>query len=242
MTGAVLDELAVTDVWRRFGRRAALRGVSFRLRAGEVVGLLGPNGAGKSTLLSVLATLVRPTSGRVTYGVLDAATDDAAIRREIGFLGHELGVYPELTARENLQFFGTLCGVPDVTGAAARALARAGLAGRADDPVSSYSRGMRQRLGLERVLLHGPRLVLLDEPFTGLDDASNALLVGRLRELRDAGAMILLATHDLDLVDGLIDRALVLVDGRLDELSPGSPVRAAYRAHVSARTGATTRS
>jgi heme exporter protein A len=207
--------LTVTDVARHYGRRKALSQISFTCDAGEIVGLLGPNGAGKSTLLNVLATLVTPSRGSVQYGDRSASEGGAEIRGVIGMLGHDLFLYPELTARENLTFFAQLYGVPDVAGTVTAALDQAGLAERADDFVSSFSRGMRQRVALERALLHGPRLILLDEPFTGLDQASTAALVARLQERQQAGCLIILATHDLDVAEGLLSRAIYLKDGRM---------------------------
>ena len=230
--GAVVsfDTIAVEDVSRHFGRRRALSRVSFTASRGSVLGLLGPNGAGKSTLLAILATLQAPTSGRVAYGSLSAKEHGAALRSAIGVLGHDLFLYPELTARENLVFFAALGGVTDSASAAGRSLEGAGLADRADDPVTSFSRGMRQRLALERALIHAPRLVLLDEPFTGLDDASTGMLVSRLRQLRDDGAIVVLATHDLELADGLLDHAVFLRDGRVvDSLARPAGLRETYR-------------
>jgi heme exporter protein A len=191
--------------------------VTFRAGGGAILGLLGPNGAGKSTLLSMLATLIRPTSGRIAYGQLEAADGPASIRARIGVLGHDLFLYPDLTARENLAFFAGLYGAADRHAAADAALARAGLHDRGDDPVSSLSRGMRQRVALERALIQQPRLVLLDEPFTGLDDRSTAALVARLHRLRAEGAIVVLATHDLDVADGLLDEAIFLREGRVAE-------------------------
>jgi len=206
--------VTVDDVSRTFGRRRALHRVSFSSSRGEIVGVLGPNGAGKSTLLGVLSTLLRPTSGSVAYGSA-GATDAEALRSRIGVLGHDLFLYPELTARENLRFFASLYGVADADARVASALATAGLEARADDLTSAYSRGMRQRVALERALIHSPRLVLLDEPFTGLDDASASALVERLRGLKREGRIVILATHDLDLADGLLDHAIFLRDGRV---------------------------
>jgi len=223
-------ELTAEDVSRHFGRRRALSKISFQTRTGSILGLLGPNGAGKSTMIAVLATLLRASGGAVRYGTHTAAVAGAALRARIGILGHDLFLYPELTARENLAFFAGLYGAADGNAAADAALARAGLGDRAHDPISSFSRGMRQRVALERSLIHGPRLVLLDEPFTGLDDASTAALVARLRGLRDEGAMIILATHDLDLAEGLLDEALFLRDGRmLDAVARPGALRSTYR-------------
>ena len=210
--------ISFTDVSRHFGRRRALSRVSLRCEAGEIVALLGPNGAGKSTLLAIASTLLEPSSGTVRYGDLDRDRD---LRARIGLLAHDLYLYPELTAAENLTFFARLHELADVGERVERALGSARLAERRDDPVGGFSRGMRQRLALERALLHEPRLALLDEPFTGLDDASSAALVERLRQLRSRGAIVLLATHDLDTIDGLVDRALLLRDGRLIPIEDG---------------------
>jgi heme ABC exporter ATP-binding subunit CcmA len=224
------ERVVVADVSRHFGRRRALSRVSFEIRRGEILGLLGPNGAGKSTLLSMLATLLLPTSGRITYGDHDAAASGSALRARIGVLGHDLYLYPELTARENLAFFAGLYRSPDPQADAMAALERAGLADRAADPVSGFSRGMRQRVALERALIHAPRLVLLDEPFTGLDDASAGALLARLRALRDAGGLVVLATHDLDLAEGLLDVAIFLRDGRIvDARARPESLRHTYR-------------
>jgi heme exporter protein A len=209
-----MQRLSVVDVARHYGRRKALSQISFTCEAGEIVGLLGPNGAGKSTLLNILATLLTASKGRVEYGD-GAVTVGAEIRSRIGMLGHDLFLYPELTARENLTFFAQLYGLADVARAVAGALDQAGLSDRADDLVSGFSRGMRQRVALERALLHDPKLILLDEPFTGLDQTSTAALVARLQERQRAGRLIVLATHDLDVAEGLLSRAIYLKDGRM---------------------------
>src|SRR5438552_690384 len=230
MVSIDFSELTAEDVSRHFGRRKALSRISFQTRTGSILGLLGPNGAGKSTMLAVLATLLRPSDGSVRYGTHAAGTTSAALRARIGILGHDLFLYPELTARENLTFFAGLYGAVDAHAVADSALERAGLGDRAHDPISSFSRGMRQRVALERALIHSPRLVLLDEPFTGLDDASAAALVARLRGLRDGGAIVVLATHDLDLAEGLLDSALFLRDGRMvDAVARPDALRSTYR-------------
>jgi heme ABC exporter ATP-binding subunit CcmA len=208
-------DLSIRELSRNYGRRRALAKVSMECRAGDIVGLLGPNGAGKSTLLSIVSTLTAPTSGEVRYGGRTAAEIGSPLRSRIGVLSHDLHLYPELTARENLLFFSELYGVPDAAARASSALQRAGLSDRGDDLVQGFSRGMRQRLALERALLHAPRLLLLDEPFTGLDDESTVALIARLKELRAAGHIVLVATHDLDTAEEVLDRAVVLRDGRL---------------------------
>jgi ABC-type multidrug transport system ATPase subunit len=151
----------------------------------------------------------------------------------VGVLGHDLFLYPDLTARENLMFFARLHAVPDAARRVEQGLESARLADRANDRVGGFSRGLRQRLALERSLVHDPRLVLLDEPFTGLDDASAALLVNRLRQLRQDGAIVIMATHDFDTADGVVDQAVCLVNGRMGRIAAGSdPLRSRYRAAV----------
>ena len=137
------------------------------------------------------------------------------MRARIGLLGHDLYLYQELTAAENLRFFARVYDLDGVERRIDAALERAGLEDRRDDPIAGFSRGMRQRLALERALLHDPRLLLLDEPFTGLDDAAREALRTRLRDARSHGAIVLLTTHDKAAVEGLTDAALTLVDGRL---------------------------
>jgi heme exporter protein A len=226
------DSVQLADVSRHFGRRRALAKITLTARAGDIVGLLGPNGAGKSTLISVLATLARPTSGEVLYGGETADRLGVTLRRRLGLLGHELFLYPELSARQNLTFFAQLYGLDAATLVPA-ALERAGLADRADDDVSGFSRGMRQRLALERALLHQPRLVLFDEPFTGLDDRAVSMVSDRLREIAAGGAIVVLATHDLDVADGLVTRAAVIKAGRLVADEPAvTGLRARYRSVV----------
>ena len=227
---AEFNHVAVDDVSRHFGRRRAVSRVTFTARSGTILGLLGPNGAGKSTLLAMLATLLRPSSGTIRFGSLDPRADGAGVRGRIGVLGHDLFLYPELTALENLAFFAGLYRRAEPSAVALRALEQAGLADRAGDPVNSFSRGMRQRVALERALIHEPRLALLDEPFTGLDDTSAAALVRRLGTLRQSGAIVILATHDLDLAEGLLDEAVFLRDGRVAAaVSRPERLRSTYR-------------
>ncbi|HKY22609.1 MAG TPA: ABC transporter ATP-binding protein [Vicinamibacterales bacterium] len=226
-------DLSIRELSRNFARRRALSRVTFDCRAGEIVGLLGPNGAGKSTLLSIVSTLMSPSSGDVRYGTLTAGEGGADLRSRLGVLSHDLHLYSELTARENLAFFAALYDVADADARIARALDRARLADRADDTVQRFSRGMRQRLALERALLHAPRLLLLDEPFTGLDDRSTQTLIERLGALKAEGCITLLATHDLDVAEAVLDRAVVLNDGRLVAVETDvKDLRRRYRAHV----------
>ena len=222
--------LTLDEVSRHFGRRRALTRVSFRCDAGEILALLGPNGAGKSTLLSIAATLLVPSSGIVRYGDQRASQARGSLRARIGLLGHDLYLYPELSAAENLRFFGRMYDVPLLERRIDTALERAGLADRRDDPVLGYSRGMRQRLAVERALLHEPRLVLLDEPFTGLDDTATVTLQHRLSGLREQGCIVILTTHDLETIEPIASRAVMLRNGRLITVQQGAgSLRERYR-------------
>jgi ABC-type multidrug transport system ATPase subunit len=229
------DSVHLIGVSRHFGRRRAVSRVSLSIQCGEIVGLLGPNGAGKSTLIGILATLVAPSTGVLRYGG-GSARDGVPARGRIGLLAHELHLYAELTARQNLQFFARLHDLDP--GVVAAALEAADLADRGDDDVATFSRGMRQRLALERALLHRPRLVLLDEPFTGLDDRGVTAIIGRIKRVAAAGAIVVVATHDLDVADGLVTRAVVVRDGRViaDEAASGD-LRNRYRLLIGDRRG-----
>lgn len=211
---AVLEAAALVQ---RFGRTVALRGVDLELAPGERLAVLGDNGAGKTTLLRVLATASRPAGGELRIFGLDAQRRRDAIRARLGWLAHAPGLYPALTARENLAFFATLHGLP-----AARAdecLARVGLEGDARRPAGELSRGRQQRLAIARTLLHDPELWVLDEPDTSLDGAGRDLL-GELAE----GRTVVLSTHDRELAARVCTRALELRDGRAVERPPLSVV------------------
>jgi heme exporter protein A len=225
------NAVTLTDVTVDFGRRRALSRVHATFRAGEIVAVLGPNGAGKTTLLLVAATLLRPSAGEVRFG--DSPRDAAGVRHRIGVVGHDLYVYSDLSAEENLRFFARLYQVPDVEKRIYDALETAGLRDRADEPIGAYSRGMRQRLAIERALIHNPRLVLLDEPFTGLDETSTVRLKQRLQALRQNGCIVIVTTHDIEAVEGVADRALLLNHGRLSPIEPGpGTLRERYRGAV----------
>jgi heme exporter protein A len=231
----VLDftSLTFTGVSRYFGRRRALSDVSLTFESGRLIALLGANGSGKSTLLSIAATLLDASAGEVRYGSQTARQAGPALRGRIGVLGHDLYIYPELTAAENLRFFADLYGLDSPGERVREALASAALTDRSDDQAGAFSRGMRQRLALERALLHQPRLLLLDEPFTGLDEASSLSLRHRLARERDRGAIVVVTTHELEAIEGLVDDAYVLSRGRVNLLVPGAgSLRDRYRQQV----------
>lgn len=230
------DTVHVDDVSRHYGRRRALAHVTLQAQQGEILGLFGPNGAGKSTLISILSTLLRPSGGGVRYGAHTVAETGDALRGQIGVLGHDLYLYGDLTARENLRFFGRLYGLDRLEVRVTDALARARLSDRADDRAGSFSRGLRQRLAFERALLHDPRLVLLDEPFTGLDDDSAQVLIERLGTLRDAGHIVVMATHDFDTAEAVVNRSLCVDRGRAWPVADGAgTLRERYRRTLAER-------
>ena len=196
-----------------------LEGVSCRVGAGEALGLFGPNGAGKTTFLRLLATLLRPSGG--TLRLFDSAPHDSAVRRRLGFLGHESFLYPDLTPVENLTFYGRAYNLSDLGVRIATALEQVGLRDWGDTPVRMFSRGMEQRLALARTLLHEPDLLLLDEPYTGLDSRGVTTLQTTLARAKGQGKTIVLTTHDFALGLELCDRALILNRGRIAWHSAG---------------------
>ena len=183
----------------RFGLRRVLCGVGLALRRGESMALFGPNGAGKTTLLRILASLLKPLKGELEIEGSRLAGREARRlwRGRIGFLSHHTMLYDRLTARENLLFFARLYRAREAASRCDRLFARLGLAGREDDLVSGYSRGMQQRLALARALIHDPDLLLLDEPFSGLDPEAAAGLSALMREWSAAGKTVLFTSHDL---------------------------------------------
>jgi ABC-type multidrug transport system ATPase subunit len=196
----------------------ALRGVSARFSRGRVSVVLGGNGSGKSTLLSLVGTLSRPTSGTVSHGALGRGRDE--VRRELGWLGHEALCYGDLTGRENIELAARLYGV-DASQAFEAARARFQLGAFSERLVRTYSRGQRQRVALARALTHSPRLVLLDEPTTGLDRDGIALLERVVREEAVRGAVVVVVTHDETFAEHIADERLVLERGEVKEASAG---------------------
>jgi heme exporter protein A len=190
-----------------------VNGVDFTLRAGECLALFGPNGAGKTTLLRVLAGLLRPSEGSVRLAGKQSR-DDAEARGMVGLISHQTMLYGPLTARENTEFAARLYGVREARGAATRALDRMRMLGHADVPVRALSRGMQQRVSIARAIVHEPAVVLLDEPYTGLDAAGGAALTEMLHQLRSHGATLVLVTHNVDEGLALASHAAVMLDGR----------------------------
>jgi heme exporter protein A len=219
----------VVALERRFGRRVAIRDVTFTVRNTECLALFGPNGAGKTTLLRVLAGLLRPTNGSARVAGVELPGGPAA-RAVVGLISHESMLYSALTALENIEFAAKLYGVPSPRQAALRALDRMRVADRADSPVRALSRGMQQRVSIARAMVHDPRVVLLDEPYTGLDEAGAAALTDALTTLKSEGAALVLVTHHLGEGLAIASHTAIMRDGRfVDYAERGNVALDTYR-------------
>lgn len=207
------EEIAVlSGVTRRFGRQVAVNALDLTLRAGERVGLVGHNGAGKSTMIKMMLGLLRPSVGSVrVLGDDPAASASARDRGRLGYLPENVALYPSMTGAETLAFYARLKRLS--VGRNRELLEKVGIAEAAERRVGTYSKGMRQRLGLAQALLGNPRVLLLDEPTTGLDPALRQHFYAILRELAAEGAMVLLSTHALAELEGQIDRVVVMNQG-----------------------------
>jgi heme exporter protein A len=228
--------LQADDIRKTFGHFSALAGVTLNVARGEFLALFGRNGAGKTTFLKIAATLIRHTHGKLRIEGLDIREEPEKARRHIGFLSHNTYLYRDLNPVENLRFFARLYEVPQPEKRIESLLDRVGLRRRAADPVRAFSRGLHQRLGIARVMLHDPSLILLDEPYTGLDANAVDILNDLLDEARAAGKTIILTTHDLE--QGLrgATRAAIIDRGKLvftGNASDGA-IRDAYASYIRA--------
>jgi heme exporter protein A len=222
------------DIRKTFGHFTALAGVTLNVERGEFLALFGRNGAGKTTFLKVAATLVRHTHGKLRVEGVDISEEPEKARRHIGFLSHNTYLYRDLNPVENLRFFARLYGLNEPEKRIGALLDRVGLRRRAADPVRAFSRGLHQRLGIARVMLHDPSLILLDEPYTGLDANAVEILNELLDEASRAGKTIILTTHDLD--QGLrgatraviIDKGKVVFTGKAKD----PEIRDAYASYI----------
>jgi heme exporter protein A len=203
------------DLGRRFAGVTALQAVDLTVASGEAVAVFGPNGAGKTTLLRVLATLLRPSAGVVRLFGQGIRDGGAAARRRMGFLSHRSFLYPDLTPTENLHFYARMFRVPSSAERVRALLDQVGLAGWAHRPVRTLSRGLEQRCALARALLHQPDLLLLDEPFSGLDMGAVQMLSQTLRQVHARGTTLLMTTHDFERGFEVCTRAVILRRGRL---------------------------
>jgi heme exporter protein A len=231
----VLVEARALEKW--FGPHPAVRKLDFTLRSGEFLTLFGPNGAGKTTLLKMLAGSLKPTRGELRFAAAEG-DDEHAWRRRIGVLSHQTYLYSQLSAEENLRFYARLYALPDVRARIEELLTQVGLLDRAGELVRTFSRGMQQRLALARTLLHDPQMVLLDEPYTGLDPHAARMLRGVLAYLRDGRRTILLVTHNLSQGLELADRVVIQVAGRWVYDRPRASIDAAlFEQEYSDRVG-----
>ncbi|HSF82092.1 MAG TPA: heme ABC exporter ATP-binding protein CcmA [Anaerolineales bacterium] len=205
--------IEVRKLVKRFGLKTVLRGLDFQVRQGEFVALLGPNGAGKTTFLRILASLSRPSLGEVRISGYRLPAQAAAVRRRLGVVSHQPLLYGDLTAEENLRFYGRMYGLKGLTERVAEVLELVGLVNRRRDLVRTYSRGMQQRLAIGRAVLHDPEVVLFDEPHTGLDQDACNMLDGVLREVAARGRTVVMTSHDLARTAELASRFDVLSRG-----------------------------
>jgi len=207
--------IAIHSLSKTFGNQYALRKVSLNLNQGDFLTIFGPNGAGKTTLIRILSTLTSVSDGDVAITGFVLDKEPEPIRRNIGVIAHQTFLYEELTAEENLRFYGKLYQVADLESKIESMLTDVGLQQRKNDPVRTFSRGMQQRLSIARAMIHDPTILLLDEPYTGLDQHAAEMLTGWLRRLRSSHRTTLMVTHDLERGIDLADRVAILHNGRL---------------------------
>jgi ABC-2 type transport system ATP-binding protein len=211
---------------KSYGDLKAVDRISFEIREGEIYGLLGPNGAGKTTTLSMVSGLLQPDEGRVVFGGIDLAAEPLRVKQELGVVPQDVALYEELTARENLHFWGGLYGLSGakLKDAITAVLEQVGLTGRADAKVGTYSGGMKRRLNLSLGLVHRPRVVMMDEPTVGIDPQARANILGVVRDIAKSGTTILYTTHYLEEAEefcdriAIMDHGTILAEGTLDEL------------------------
>lgn len=212
----------------------AVDGIDFAVRRGEIFGLLGPNGAGKTTVISIICTLLRPTSGSVILCSLDTSLRPARLRSLFGLAPQEIALYPSLTARENLHYFGSLYGLSGrfLRRRVEECLALVGLSDRGGTRIDTFSGGMKRRANLAAAILHTPRVLFLDEPTVGIDAQSRNLILENLKTLRDDGATIVYTTHYMEEAENLCERVAIMDRGKI--VAEGSP-----RSLVAAMDGCT---
>ena len=215
MTVQETPAIEVRKLTKAFGHQAALRGVDLHVDEGEFLALFGPNGAGKTTLIRVVSSLTRPTAGTVRVRGEDLGKAGTSLRRHSGLISHNPLLYGDLTPDENLRFFARMYDLPDAAARIDAVLEQVGLVVRRRDPVRTFSRGMVQRLAIARAILHDPAIMLLDEPYTGLDLQAADMLRAVLEELAALNRTVILTTHNLEQGLEMCDRAAILNRGRV---------------------------
>ena len=224
--------LACAGLTKRYGRVAALRGVTLSVSPGECVAVFGRNGAGKSTFLEIAGSLIRSYEGTVSIFGEDIRHASLETRRAVGFVLHDICLYSDLTVLDNLRFFARLYGVPNPGARAKDLLERVELGARGASTIRELSRGMKQRAAIARALVHEPRLLLLDEPFTGLDEISSQSLATMLREFANHGGTVIMSTHDVERAYPVATRAVILERGSLSYDRPTSQADLAEFRHA----------
>ncbi len=214
MTGGTAVALEARDLVREYGSVVAVDGIDLKLAPGEALTVFGPNGAGKSTLLGMLGGAMHPTRGTVSIGGVAIDPSVTSWRHRVGILSHRGFLYARLTAAENLRFYADLFGLDDPEARVAQGLGRVGLTDRARTEARHLSHGMKQRLSLARALLHDPEIVLLDEPYTGLDPSAAAVLRNVLGELKDGARTVVVVTHNLREGLAMATRVAIQLRGR----------------------------
>ena len=207
--------IQIEGLVKSFGHTYALRGVDLEVAEGEFLTIVGPNGAGKTTLLRILATLLKPTNGLVRINGLDLTPRDPEIRRQIGFVSHQPLIYSNLTVEENLHFYGRIYDVHRLEERVGALLDLVGLDGRRHSLAGTLSRGMKQRLSVARSIIHEPAIMLLDEPYTGLDQQATRMLRGLLGAVSPESHTVVMTTHNLEQGLDLCDRLVILSRGRI---------------------------
>ncbi|HEX3036858.1 MAG TPA: heme ABC exporter ATP-binding protein CcmA [Thermodesulfobacteriota bacterium] len=205
-------DIIAEGVTKSFGNVQALRGVDLKVKIGEFLTVFGPNGAGKTTLIKLLATLTKPTSGNVTIANHDIKVEPDKVRAVLGVISHDPYLYENLSAIENIRFFASLYGISAVEERSIQVIKRVGLEGRMHDLVRTFSRGMKQRLAVARAVIHEPKILLLDEPYTGLDQHGSRIFTEMLGWLKAENRTVVMTTHDI--AEGLeISNSVAILSG-----------------------------
>ena len=219
--------IEIQGLTKAYGRKVALKDINLTIGAQEVIGLIGPNGAGKTTLIKLICSLLRPTRGTIAVHGKDV-TKDVGYKARMAYMAENAGYYEAMSAFEYLNVFGRYHSVPDMRKKSIECLSEVGLRDYGDERIATFSKGMKQRLGIARCLLNDPELVLMDEPLTALDPRGKADVIGLIAALRDRGATVIISSHELRYMDDLCDRLCILKDGRLVE--DGAPQAIARKA------------
>jgi heme exporter protein A len=207
--------IEIKKLTKQADNKRILRGVDLSIKKGETVAILGPNGAGKSTLLKVLATLIKPTSGRVVINEMDLKKNHIQIKKIMGYLPHSSLLYDHYSPLENLVFFGNIYDVKNVEQRAVELVKEVGLSFFLNEPVKNFSRGMIQRIAIARAIVHEPEILLLDEPHTGLDQGAISILNNVILSMKQKGTTTLMVTHDFKQAAEICDRIIIVKNGKI---------------------------